>query len=354
MRTVVAGRFALHRRIGSGAYGQVYRAIDAETGEDVAVKLESAGARVPQLLYEAKVYRVLAGAGCVGIPSLHWRGVDGDQVAMAVDLLGPSLEDLFNTCGRKFSLKTVLLLADQMLRRLEHVHESYFLHRDLKPENFLMGRGKGASVVHIIDFGFAKKYREKDMSHICYREGKGMLGTSRYASLKTHQGIEQSRRDDLESLGYILLYFLQGNLPWQRFAPDGCDWEQIAESKLSTPIETLCATVPTEFVTYCEYCRSLGFAAKPDYTNLRQLFRDLYTRRGYADDEQFDWMVADDRRPGSAPIDTRQALMPYDAVHLTDTGLTPPVAPTSTTASGSSGSSGTATSKPNAAFTSAK
>jgi serine/threonine protein kinase len=273
-------------------------------------------------MYEAKLYRIFADEHCVGIPSLHWRGVAGDSSVIVIDLLGPSLQECFRTCGWKFSLKTVLMLADQMLSRLEYLHGHYFLHRDLKPENFLMGRGESASIVHIIDFGFAKKYRSKDMLHIPYTEGKGMVGTARYASLNTHRGIQQGRRDDLESLGYIFLFFLKGCLPWQNLLPSSHSSKQkeIAYCKMTTPIETLCADAPIEFATYIDYCRGLGFEAEPDYGYVRQLFRDLYIRQGYKSDDKFDWMVDGIRHSISGTLgfnDAETSQRQCTSTHLT-------------------------------------
>ncbi|XP_074083031.1 casein kinase I isoform X3 [Macrotis lagotis] len=230
--------------------------------------------------------------GGVGIPSIKWCGAEGDYNVMVMELLGPSLEDLFNFCSRKFSLKTVLLLADQMISRIEYIHSKNFIHRDVKPDNFLMGLGKKGNLVYIIDFGLAKKYRDaRTHQHIPYRENKNLTGTARYASINTHLGIEQSRRDDLESLGYVLMYFNLGSLPWQglKAATKRQKYERISEKKMSTPIEVLCKGYPSEFSTYLNFCRSLRFDDKPDYSYLRQLFRNLFHRQGFSYDYVFDW-----------------------------------------------------------------
>ncbi|XP_025076747.1 casein kinase I-like isoform X2 [Pomacea canaliculata] len=290
MELRVGNKYRLGRKIGSGSFGDIYLGTDISNGEEVAIKLECVKTKHPQLHIESKIYRMMQGG--VGIPTIKWCGAEGDYNVMVMELLGPSLEDLFNFCSRKFSLKTVLLLADQLISRIEYIHSKNFIHRDVKPDNFLMGLGKKGNLVYLIDFGLAKKYRDaRTHQHIPYRENKNLTGTARYASINTHLGIEQSRRDDMESLGYVFMYFLRGSLPWQglKAATKRQKYERISEKKMSTPIEELCKGFPSEFATYLNFCRSLRFDDKPDYSYLRQLFRNLFHRQGFTYDYVFDW-----------------------------------------------------------------
>ena len=209
-----AGRYKPILEIGSGTFGVVYMAINISNGEEVAVKLETTTAKDSLLLHESKVYKVLSGGE--GIPHVRWFGQEKNYEILVMDLLGSSLEKLFELCSRRFTIKTILMLADEMINRMEYIHSKNIIHRDIKPDNFVIGSGKHCNKIYIIDFGLAKKYRDNGTrQHIPYREDKYLAGTRRYASINAHLGIEQSRRDDMESLGYVLMYFNRGNLPWQ-------------------------------------------------------------------------------------------------------------------------------------------
>ncbi|XP_042466640.1 casein kinase I-like isoform X2 [Zingiber officinale] len=302
MENIVGGKFKLGRKIGSGSFGELYLGVDIQTGEEVAMKLEPIKTKHPQLQYESKLYILLQGGS--GIPQLRWFGIEEEFNVMVIDLLGPSLEDLFNYCNQKFTLKTVLMLADQLINRIEYLHSKGFLHRDIKPDNFLMGIGRKANQVYVIDYGLAKKYRDlQTHKHIPYREHKNLTGTARYASVNTHLGVEQSRRDDLESLGYVLMYFLRGSLPWQglKAGTKKQKYDKISEKKMLTPIEVLCKSHPSEFISYFHYCRSLRFEDKPDYSYLKRLFRDLFIREGYQFDYVFDWTVIKHPQSSGSP-----------------------------------------------------
>ncbi|KAI8992104.1 casein kinase I delta isoform [Mycotypha africana] len=291
--SVVGNKFGssyrLGAKIGSGSFGEIHLGIEEASGEEVAIKLEKTTAKHPQLEYEYNVYRAIAGG--IGIPRVRLFSKEASYHGLVMEKLGPSLEELFNHCKRKFSMKTVLMLAEQMLARIEYLHTKRYIHRDIKPDNFLMGLNSSNYLVNLIDFGLAKRYRDNKNAHIPPKEGKSLTGTARYASVHTHLGKEQSRRDDLESLGYVLIYFYQGQLPWQglKAKTKKQKYEMISELKRSIPLEELCKNMPREFVIYIDYTRKLTFEGQPNYNFLRDLFRTISLREGIKLDLVYDW-----------------------------------------------------------------
>ncbi|KAG1152453.1 hypothetical protein G6F37_002501 [Rhizopus arrhizus] len=260
---IVGVHYRVGKKLGEGSFGVLYEGLNLLNNQSVAIKFEPRKSDAPQLRDEYRTYKVLA--GLPGVPSAYYFGQEGLHNILVIDLLGPSLEDLFDMCGRKHSIKTVAMLAKQMINRVESVHERNLIYRDIKPDNFLIGRPgtKYANMVFMIDYGMAKLYRDpKTKQHIPYRERKSLSGTARYMSINTHLGREQSRRDDLESLGHVFMYFLRGSLPWQE-----------------------------EFGIYLQYVRKLGFEETPDYSFLRELFNKVLARLGETDNGVYDWML---------------------------------------------------------------
>lgn len=282
-------------RIGGGSFGEVYLGEIVETKQRVAVKIEPAACMIQSLLHEGRIYRKLR--DCSGIPQVHWYGLHGrDFTALVMDLLGSTLYERWVECGHRFSLKTVLMLADQMLDIMAHVHSRNFVHRDISPNNFMFGTGPEKSLqLYLIDFGHTK---ELNPLHVipARRQRFGftqpMVGTPRFASVFSHMGLEPSFRDDMDSLAYIWIYLLKGHLPWQgiKVKTQQNKLELIAQTKFRLPVEELCEGLPEEFASYLHYVRNLRHMEMPDHTMIRQFFRDLAEREGIEYDSKFDWV----------------------------------------------------------------
>ncbi|KAK8899370.1 hypothetical protein M9Y10_001684 [Tritrichomonas musculus] len=295
---VLGDQFIIRKKIGAGSFGEIYSGENIKTHRRVAIKFEKKDCEIPQLYYESKLYTILQGGP--GIPSIYWYGNDENNNALVIDMLGKSLETLFKQCNSHFSLKTVLMLAEQMITCLEYFHQKNFIHRDIKPDNFVIGLGSKSNQVYIIDFGLAKKYRDTwNHQHIQFSTGNSLTGTARYSSLNALKGSEQSRRDDLEALGYVLIYLLRGNLPWmgKRFIDKENKYQGIANMKENTTFEDLCEGFPDEFIQYFYLVRNLGFAEKPDYLTYRKIFRDLLIKEGYSYDYKYDWTLPEYEKP---------------------------------------------------------
>mmetsp|Transcript_57747 Transcript_57747/g.161026 ORF Transcript_57747/g.161026 Transcript_57747/m.161026 type:complete len:451 (-) Transcript_57747:76-1428(-) len=299
--TVASDRFRLEERLGQGSFGEVWRGIDCQSGNVVAVKLELKSSSLSgtlvneyELMHDLKI-------PCKqqGFADLFYFGREGDFVYMVMEFLPKSLQDCLQTCGGCFNLKTVVLLADQMLRRLEYLHSKCIIHRDIKPENFMMGADHRAHVVYLIDFGLSEVYFHRG-NH--FDSAKASLtGTALYSSVRSH-GHAQSRRDDLESLGYVLIYFIRGTLPWfkvEKIDQDSKDdIARVYDCKQSTKLETLCHGLPDCVKEYMRGVRSLSYRQRPNYNKFRRFF----------------WQ-------------TRQAMQPpcqdHDLQWLEDSGITP-------------------------------
>ena len=302
-RFMINNIYSIVKMLGFGAFGEIHLAYDMSLKVMRAIKFEPTSHKNPQLKHEYTVLEQLNKIEnnmttmnqevVLGIPKVYYFDRHENKYNyLVMDLLGPSLSDLFQLKEKIFSLETVLLIAIQMLTRIEFVHEKGFLHRDIKPENFVIGLNEKSNLIHIIDFGLSKRYKDKNSGqHIPYRENRHLVGTVRYASINAHLGIEQSRRDDIEGIGYVLVYFYLGRLPWQSKQDKGKPQvTKIMEKKLITPPEILCKKMPVEFSYYFHYCRNLKFEDRPDYSTLKSLFADLLsTRINLREEVIFDW-----------------------------------------------------------------
>ena len=289
---LINDRYLLGRKLGQGSGGVVYLAVHVVSGAQYAVKLESIHARRYLLEYEARLYRYLHGGE--GFNKVYWYGCVEEHNVMVMDLQGSNLKEVLAHSGGKFTLKTVLMLADQMITRMAYFHSKLFLHRNVKPNNFLVGldHTENKNVLFLIDSGTSRKYiNPGTKQHIPYRDDCSISGNIGYISINRHLGIDRSRRDDLESMAYMMICFLKGYLPWTEM--HNSDYRKLYDQVLKSKLETdaLCHGCTAEFKTYLEYCRGLKFEETPDYDYLKGIFKDLFIKEGYVRDDMYDWHI---------------------------------------------------------------
>ena len=279
------------KKLGEGSFGKVYKA--EYNGENYAIKMEHKTKEQGLLELEATIMSYLKGPN---IPYIKSYGYSGDFNVLVMQLLDKSLEDLINKYST-FSSKTVAMLGYQMVNILQYIHDRHIIHRDIKPDNFVMGAKEDNAKLYILDFGLAKKYRSsRTLIQYPYIKKKKLTGTARYASIHALEAYEQSRRDDLESVGYVLMYFLRGNLPWQGLKVRSKEdrYKKILEKKRETSSEYLCKDFPIQFFEYVDYTRKLEYEENPNYDLLKQKFKDVLKEINEEMDYIYDWTTGTD------------------------------------------------------------
>jgi serine/threonine protein kinase len=262
---VASRKFKLQECLGKGAFGEIYAGVDVASNIPVAIKLERKGAKYPQLQYEARIYNELRGV--TGIARMHYCGAEGDFNVMVIDRLGDDMEKIrARSETKRLSKEQVVDTADRCLTILEQFHNRGFVHRDIKPDNILLDRA--GKHMFLIDFGLSKRICDSRGVQIEPNNHKNLTGTPRYASVANHQGREQGRCDDLQSLGFVLIYLLTGTLPWKQLD----DYSKIKrEKQRALRSGRLFKDLPPFFAHYFNYVGKLSFDDKPDYARMRRM-----------------------------------------------------------------------------------
>jgi len=268
---LINGRYKLLKRIGSGAFGLIFSAKNVNTNEMVAIKLEPT-AQIDTLTHEAAVLMKLS--GIPGIPNLRFYGVPDHNRYMVIDLLGKSLQTISSDYNKSVPIEIVRIYAKQMVQIIQAVHERGFIHRDIKPPNFMTGitssneneknENTTSDKIFLIDFGMSRTYiDDKTKSHRCNRiRTSGIIGTPRYVSTNVHDGNEPSRRDDLISIMYVLVYLVKGRLPWKAPASP----ESVAQMKKTISPEELFSNMPPEYLDVFKYLSTISYDETPKYS----------------------------------------------------------------------------------------
>jgi serine/threonine protein kinase len=279
----LGNKYILLRELGKGSFGELYLTSDHKNNL-FAAKIENK--QNSRLKDEYKIYKKLHKSGVkVGVPQIKTYFSTDKINVLVMELLGKSLDGLLDEFGinqqeniKIFDLSTVLKLSITIIDLLKNIHNAGFIHRDIKPNNFLIGNEDNSNKLFIMDFGLSKQYVDKK-KHIGMRIERSLIGTARYASVNVHMGFEPSRRDDLEAVGYMLIYFLKGKLPWQglKDKKDVDKIKLIGDTKMYTNLKKLCNDLPECFYKYINYCKKLSFNETPDYDYLKTLFTTTAT-----------------------------------------------------------------------------
>ena len=266
----VGNNYKLIKKIGKGSFGEVYLATDRD-GEEYACKIENNGSK-NRLKSESLIYKRCSIKKLVCVPTVYKYIETPEYNLLIMQLLGKSLNCIFEDCGGQIDIGTVMKIGVNIIDHLEKIHRIGIIHRDIKPNNFMFGIDEHSSDLYVMDFGLSKKWYTGG-DHIEFKVGRSMIGTARYASLNIHNGTEPSRRDDLESVGYMLVYLNKGSLPWQGLKKKTKEnpIDKIWDKKMMVSLKSLCVGMPECFYEYINYTRNLQFNEKPDYDYLRNL-----------------------------------------------------------------------------------
>ena len=275
-----------------GSFSIIYEGINIETNEHVAIKLEPRNAQSENLLLQNEIFYLYKLRHCPGIVKIITTGRTKKYNILIEPLLGGTLYSLYLDQNKNFTLKDICLISLQCISRLESVHNKGIIHCDIKPENFCVGL-RDKRIIYLIDFGISKKYRsDRTKKHIQFNITKTMCGTARYASMNALSGLQLSRRDDLESLSYMILYFLTKKLPWQGITAKSLAtrYKKIYEKKFELKKWDKFLSLPIQIQNFIKYCRNLGFSEDPNYKLMKNFFYDLMKQNEFVDDKNFSWI----------------------------------------------------------------